>query len=166
MNWDSAYREEGRVFEGAPPWNNGEPQPEIAELIRAGKLPQRCARRRLRSRRGVAAAGGAGYTLVGIDVTPTATEPGLSTDTHVQDDITPFTGYDRRFSAILDSILFHSLPLELRDDYLRSVHRFARRFLLSCWSWPRAPSPPDAATRPNKVSEDELREAVSNADST
>ncbi len=37
MDWDSAYRQEG-AFEGPPPWNIGEPQPELAELIAAGKI--------------------------------------------------------------------------------------------------------------------------------
>ena len=37
MDWDGAYRGEG-VFGGPPPWNIGEPQPELAELVRAGKI--------------------------------------------------------------------------------------------------------------------------------
>ena len=37
MDWDSVYREQGQ-FEGPPPWNIGEPQPELAELMRAGKV--------------------------------------------------------------------------------------------------------------------------------
>ena len=37
MNWDSAYREEGD-FEGPPPWSIGEPQPELAALMSAGKF--------------------------------------------------------------------------------------------------------------------------------
>ena len=37
MDWDDAYREEGG-FEGPPPWNIGEPQPELAALIRDGKV--------------------------------------------------------------------------------------------------------------------------------
>ena len=32
MDWDDAYREEGG-FDGPPPWNIGEPQPELAALI-------------------------------------------------------------------------------------------------------------------------------------
>jgi 2-polyprenyl-3-methyl-5-hydroxy-6-metoxy-1,4-benzoquinol methylase len=36
MDWDSAYREE--KFEGPPPWNIGEPQPELAALVAAGKF--------------------------------------------------------------------------------------------------------------------------------
>ena len=37
MDWDSAYREEGG-FDGPPPWNIGEPQPELAQLIAGGKV--------------------------------------------------------------------------------------------------------------------------------
>ena len=37
MDWDSAYRQQG-AFEGPPPWNIGEPQPELAALIAAGKV--------------------------------------------------------------------------------------------------------------------------------
>ena len=32
MDWDSVYRQEGGV-DGPPPWNNGEPQPELAALL-------------------------------------------------------------------------------------------------------------------------------------
>ncbi len=37
MDWDSVYREE-KEFEGPPPWNIGEPQPELAALMAAGKF--------------------------------------------------------------------------------------------------------------------------------
>ena len=37
MDWDSTYRQQG-AFEGPPPWNIGEPQPELVELIRTGKI--------------------------------------------------------------------------------------------------------------------------------
>jgi hypothetical protein len=36
-DWDDADREQGE-FEGPPPWNIGEPQPELAALIAAGKV--------------------------------------------------------------------------------------------------------------------------------
>ena len=169
MDWDEAYRERG-VFEGPPPWNIGEPQPELAELIRAGKI---------RSDVLDAGCGYAelslelarlGYTVVGIDLTPTAIaaatkaaeERGLATATFVQDDITSFTGFDGRFNTIIDSTLFHSLPVEARDDYLRSVHRAAAPgasyyiLVFATGSFPE-----DAEFGPNVVSEDELREAVS-----
>src|SRR5262245_30436473 len=116
-DWDDVYREQG-VFEGPPPWNIGEPQPEIAELISAGRFRSDV----LDAGCGLAEASmtlaAQGHTVVGIDVTPTAVaeatktaqERGLTTATFVQDDITSFTGYDGRFSTILDSTLFHSLP--------------------------------------------------------
>ena len=74
-----------------------------------------------------------GYTVVGIDLTPTAVaaanraaqERNLATASFVQADITTFTGYDGRFNTIIDSTLFHSLPVEGRDAYLNSVHRAA-----------------------------------------
>jgi SAM-dependent methyltransferase len=170
MDWDSVYRQEGGVFEGPPPWNIGEPQPEVAELVRAGKFRSDV----LDAGCGVAEASlylaALGYTVVGIDVTPTAVaaataaaaERGLTNATFVQADITSFTGYDGRFSTILDSTLFHSLPVELRDNNLRSVHRAAApgaSYLVLVFA--AGAFPPDAETRPNEVTEDELRQAVS-----
>ncbi len=71
MDWDSVYREQG-VFEGPPPWNIGEPQPELAALIAAGKvrsdvLDAGCGYAELSL-----ALAADGYTVVGIDITPTA----------------------------------------------------------------------------------------------
>ncbi len=132
MDWDSAYRQQC-AFEGPPPWNIGEPQPELAALIAAGKvrsdvLDAGCGYAELSL-----ALATDGYTVVGIDLTPTAVAAAnraaqgrnLSTASFVQADITSFTGYDGRFSTIIDSTLFHSLPIEGRDGYLRSVHRAA-----------------------------------------
>ena len=99
MDWDSAYRQEG-TFEGPPPWNIGEPQPELAELIRAGKirsdvLDAGCGYAELSL-----ALAAEGYTVVGIDLTPTAVaaanraaqERNLSNASFAQADITSFTG--------------------------------------------------------------------------
>ena len=60
----------GRDFVGPPPWNIGEPQPELA--IRAGKfrsvvLDAGCGFAELSL-----ALAADGYTVVGIDLTPTA----------------------------------------------------------------------------------------------
>ena len=121
MDWDSVYKEEGG-FTGPPPWNIGEPQPELAVLIRDGKisgevLDAGCGHAELSL-----ALAAAGTTVVGIDLAPTAIaaaieaarERGLSNATFVCDDITSFTGYDERFDTIVDSTLFHSLPVEAR----------------------------------------------------
>jgi len=169
MDWDSAYREHGK-FEGPPPWNIGEPQPELAALVAAGKfrsdvLDAGCGYAELSL-----ALGADGYTVVGVDLTPTAIaaanraaqERGLTTVSFVQADITAFAGYDGRFNTVVDSTLFHSLSVEDRGAYLHSVHRaaadgagyfvlvFAKGAFAAEWE-----------TRPNEVDADELRDAVS-----
>lgn len=169
MDWDSAYREQGR-FEGPPPWNIGEPQPELAALIEAGKfrsdvLDAGCGFAELSL-----ALAAQGYTVVGVDLTPTAVaaatksaqERGLTTTTFVQADITSFSGYDGRFSTVVDSTLFHSLPVEGRDGYVRAVHRAAapgaHYFVLV---FAKGAFPAEMDPKPNEVDEDELRAAVS-----
>lgn len=169
MDWESTYRQEG-AFQGPPPWNIGEPQPELAALIDAGKitgevLDAGCGHAEL-----ALALAARGFTVVGIDVAPTAVaaateaarERGLNTVTFGCDDITSFTGYDGRFSTIIDSTLFHSLPVDGRDGYLRSIHRAAapgaRYFVLV---FAKGAFPADIDTKPNEVDEEELRAAVS-----
>src|SRR5690242_8046393 len=168
MDWDDAYQEKG-FFGGPPPWNIGEPQPELGALHRAGKfrsdvLDAGCGYAELSL-----ALAADGYTVVGIDLTPTAIaaatqaaqERGLANATFVQADITSFTGYDDRFNTVLDSTLFHSLPVEGRDGYLRSVHRAAApgaSFFILVFA--KGAFPAELETKPNEVDEDELRDAV------
>jgi SAM-dependent methyltransferase len=172
MDWDSAYRGQSD-FEGPPPWNIGEPQPELAALIAAGKfhsdvLDAGCGYAELSL-----ALAAAGYTVVGIDLTPTAvaaarkaaTERGLATASFAQADITDFSAYPPgsadRFSTVVDSTLFHSLPVQRRDDYLSTVHRAAAPgasyFVLV---FAKGAFPAEMETKPNEVDEDELRAAV------
>jgi len=168
MDWDDAYQSQG-PFEGPPPWNIGEPQPELAALIGAGKvrsdvLDAGCGYAELSL-----ALAADGYAVVGIDLTPTAVaaatkaaqDRGLTNATFVQDDITSFAGFDGRFNTIIDSTLFHSLPIEGRDGYLQSAHRAAApgaSFYILVFA--KGAFPPEAEFGPNTVTEDELREAV------
>ena len=169
MDWDDAYREEG-AFGGPPPWNIGEPQPELAALHRDGKfrsdvLDAGCGFAELSL-----ALAAQGYTVVGVDLTPTAVaaatkaaqERGLSTASFLQADITSFSGHDGRFNTVVDSTLFHSLPVEGRDGYLRSVHRAAapgaHYFVLV---FAKGAFPAEMEPKPNEVDEDELRAAMS-----
>ncbi|MGZ4583525.1 MAG: class I SAM-dependent methyltransferase [Mycobacterium sp.] len=169
MDWDSVYREEGE-FEGPPPWNIGEPQPELAALIADGRfrsdvLDAGCGFAELSL-----TLAAQGYTVVGVDLTPTAVaaatkaagDRGLTNASFVQADITQFGGYDGRFNTVVDSTLFHSLPVEGRDGYLRSIHRAAARgagyFVLV---FAKGAFPAEMETKPNEVDEDELRAAVS-----
>jgi SAM-dependent methyltransferase len=169
MDWDSAYREQGE-FEGPPPWNIGEPQPELAALVAAGKfrsdvLDAGCGYAELSL-----ALAADGYTVVGVDLTPTAIaaanraaqQRGLSTASFVQADVTGLTGYDGRFKTVVDSTLLHALAVEDRDGYLRSVHRAAADgadyFVLV---FAKGAFPSEWEFKPNEVDEDELRTAVS-----
>ena len=168
LDWDSAYRGEGD-FEGPPPWNIGEPQPELAALIRDGKvsgevLDAGCGHAEL-----ALSLAADGYTVVGIDMSPTAiaaatqaaAERNLPNATFVQGDITAFTGFDGRFNTIIDSTLFHSLPVEGRDGYQQSVLRAAAPgAVYYILVFAKGAFPAEWDTKPNEVDEIELRDAV------
>lgn len=164
MDWDAAYRQET-----LPPWSIGRPQPELAVLIDEGKmrgdvLDAGCGHAALSL-----ALAERGYTVVGLDSSATAIEAaaaiaaerGLTTATFAQADVTNFGGYDGRFSTIVDSGLFHALPPEKRQDYLRSVFRAAAPgaslFILAF----AAGALGDAEHGPRGFAETELRDAVS-----
>ncbi|SEF24454.1 Methyltransferase domain-containing protein [Amycolatopsis pretoriensis] len=166
--FESAYRGEapemGKGFR--PPWSIGEPQPEIAALIDAGAfhgevLDAGCGEGatsvRLAER---------GFTTVGLDQSPTAIElaraeaarRGLTGATFSVADISTFTGYDGRFGTIVDSTLFHSMPVELREGYQESIVRAAApgaSYFVLVFDSATVPSGPV-----NPVSADELREVV------
>jgi SAM-dependent methyltransferase len=165
LDWDGAYRQDG-TFGGPPPWNIGEPQPELAALlptgvIRSDVLDAGCGHAELSL-----ALAAQGYTVVGLDISPTAIaaanraaqERNLSTAAFAQADITSFTGYDGRFNTVIDSTLFHSIPVEARDGYLQSIHRAAAPgasyFVLV---FAKGAFPADVEQKPHEVEEDELR---------
>lgn len=169
FDFDPAYRGEAPQFGVGvrPPWSLGEPQPEIAALIDAGKvrgdvLDAGCGEAALSLH--LAALG---HNTVGLDASPTAIElakaeaakRGLGNATFEVADISAFTGYDGRFDTIIDSTLFHSMPVQLRDGYQQSIVRAAapkaRYYVLV---FDRAGMPESPA---NPVTEDELREVVS-----
>lgn len=168
MDWESAYRGAG-AFEGPPPWNIGEPQPALAELIEHTGitdpiLDAGCGHAEL-----ALALAGRGHTVVGIDLAPSAiaaataaaAERGLQTTTFVCADITAITGYDGFFSTIVDSTLFHSLPVDRRDAYLTSIHRAAApgaRFYALVFD--KGAFPEEFEGKPNDVTAEELRQAV------
>ncbi len=150
-----------------PPWSIGEPQPELAELIEQGKfvgdvLDAGCGEAAISlylAERGL--------TTVGLDQSATAIDlakaeaakRGLDNATFEVADISDFGGYDGRFSTIVDSTLFHSMPVELREGYQKSIVRAAAPgasyFVLV---FDKAGMPAGPA---NPVTEDELRDIVS-----
>src|ERR1700758_1228443 len=135
FEFEAAYRgESAQLGLGTrPPWSLGEPQPELAALIEQGKfhgdvLDVGC---------GEAAISlylaERGYTVVGLDLSPTAVDMarreaakrGLTNATFEVADISSFTGHDSRFGTIVDSTLFHSIPVEARNGYQQSIERAA-----------------------------------------
>lgn len=168
FDFDPAYRGETAEFGPGvrPPWSLGVPQPEIAALIDQGRIRGAV----LDAGCGEAALGlhtaALGHDTVGLDASPTAIElakaaaerRGLTNVTFEVADISDFTGYDARFDTIVDSTLFHSMPVELRDRYQRSIVRAAAPgasyfVLVFARTGDSGPA--------NPVTEDELREVVS-----
>src|ERR1700740_1704666 len=168
FEFESAYR--GEVAElglgTRPPWNIVDPQPELAALIDQGKfhgdvLDVGCGEAAVSLRLAEL-----GYITVGLDLSPTAIDMAraeaaghnLTNATFEVADISSFAGYDGRFGTIVDSTLFHSIPVELREGYQRSIVRAAAPgaayFALV---FDRVGMPDGPA---NPVTADELREVV------
>jgi 2-heptyl-1-hydroxyquinolin-4(1H)-one methyltransferase len=169
FDFDPAYRGETAEFGAGfrPPWSLGEPQPEIAALIDQGKITGEV----LDAGCGEAALSmhlaALGHNTVGLDASPTAiklakaeaAKRGLTRASFEVADISSFTGYDRRFNTIVDSTLFHSMPIELRDGYQQSIVRAAApgaSYFVLVFDSTGMPDGPA-----NAVTDDELRDVVS-----
>ncbi|WP_327151280.1 class I SAM-dependent methyltransferase [Nocardia sp. NBC_01329] len=171
FEFESVYRGDGPFGpDVAPPWSIGEPQPELAALIDQGRfhgevLDAGCGEGAISLYLAEH-----GFTTVGLDLAPTAIESaraeadrrGLDNATFEVADITAFTGYDGRFGTVVDSTLFHSIPVASREGYLASIARAAAPgaayFALV---FDRAGFPAMPVSGPAPVTADELREAVS-----
>ena len=169
FQFESAYRGESAQFgEGVrPPWSIGTPQPELAALIDQGKfhgdvLDVGCGEAAISL-----TLAELGHTTVGLDLSPTAIDLarreaeqlGLTNATFEVADISSFTGYDGRFGTIVDSTLFHSIPVEAREGYQHSISRAAApgaSYFALVFDRAAVPEGPI-----NAVTADELREVVS-----
>lgn len=169
FEFDAAYRgESDRLGAGAkPPWSIGGPQPELAVLINEGKfhgdiLDVGCGEAAISLH--LAAQG---HTTVGLDSSPTAielaraeaAERGLTNASFEVADISSFGGYDGRFGTIVDSTLFHSIPVEAREGYQQSIVRAAApgaSYFVLVFDKTAVPVGP-----PFAVTDDELRDVVS-----
>ncbi len=139
FEFETAYRGESTQFgDGVrPPWSIGAPQPELAALIEQDKfrgdvLDVGCGEAAISL-----ALAERGHTTVGLDLSPTAIDlaqreaekRGLTNVTFEVADISDFTGYPPgsagRFATIVDSTLFHSIPVEAREGYQQSISRAA-----------------------------------------
>lgn len=173
FEFDLVYRgQSARMGIGVrPPWSLGEPQPGLVALIDQGKfhgdvLDAGC---------GEAAVSlylaERGYTVVGLDLSPTAitlarheaVQRGLTNASFAVADISSFTQYppgsQNRFGTIVDSTVFHSIPVESRGDYQQSIARAAApgaSYFVLVFDKAAVPEGP-----PYAVTADELREVVS-----
>ncbi|MFE7799335.1 class I SAM-dependent methyltransferase [Nocardia sp. NPDC057440] len=172
FEFEEIYRGTGGPFGPGvkPPWSIGEPQPELAALIEQGRfhgdvLDVGCGEAAISL-----SLAERGFTTVGLDLSPTAVElaraeaarRGLVNASFEVADIASFTGYDGRFGTIVDSTLFHSIPVESREGYQQSIVRAAAPgaayFVLV---FDRAALPEVPEPGPSPVTADELREVVS-----
>lgn len=166
--FETAYRgEAAEMGEGnRPPWSIGEPQPEIAALIAAGKVHGEVLDAGCGEAATAIALAEQGFTTVGLDVSETAIDlaraeaarRGVHNASFEVADISAFTGYDGRFGTIIDSTLFHSMPAELREGYQQSIVRAAApgaSYFVLVFDRNGMPEGPVSA-----VTADELREVV------
>src|ERR1700727_1854128 len=169
FEFETAYRGEStQLGEGVrPPWSIGAPQPELSALIDQGKfhgdvLDVGCGEAAISL-----TLAELGHTTVGLDFSPTAIELarreaekwGLTKATFEVADISSFTGHDGEFGTIVDSTLFHSIPVEAREGYQQSISRAAApgaSYFALVFDKAAAPEGPI-----NAVTADELRDAVS-----
>ena len=169
FQFEAAYRGESTEFgEGTrPPWSIGVPQPELTALIDQGRfhgdvLDVGCGEAAISL-----TLAELGHHTLGLDLSPTAIElarreaahRGLDKAAFEVADISTFTGYDGRFGTIVDSTLFHSIPVEAREGYQQSISRAAApgaSYFALVFDKAAVPEGPV-----NAVTADELRDAVS-----
>lgn len=170
MDWDAAYQ--GHIFSGPPPWNIGAPQPVIASLITAGQIQAPV----LDAGCGIGdltlALAAAGYAATGIDISTAAIDQATERAAEGDLDVRFIQGDARnlaalglagpQFNTIIDCTLFHSLPLDARDDYLRGIYAAANpggRLYLLVFTTDALPADSPCPV-PNLVTDAEIRGAV------
>ena len=168
VDWDELYNGVASYAPGNPGWNIGELQPELAALERQGRFRSPV----LDSGCGVGvttlALAQKGYDAVGLDLSSSAIaqarRAAASGGQEVQfgvADLSKSTGYENYFYTVVDGLVFHCLPEQLRNGYIQSSARALRpggRFFALVFSTDAFPPNTDFGPRP--FTEPELRQTV------
>jgi cyclopropane fatty-acyl-phospholipid synthase-like methyltransferase len=156
-SWNSAY-------EGSPPWDIGEPQPEFVTLAETGKLHGQILDVGCGTGEQVILAARHGAEAMGVDIAELAIgrarakaeERGISATFQVAD-VLHLDQLGRQFDVITDSGVFHVFDDEQRPVYVSSLRSALRRggmYYMMCFS-DRQPG----GWGPRRVSQAELRTA-------
>ncbi len=157
-DFEEAYRE------GAPPWDVGRPQPEVARLADDGELVGDVLDEGCGTGENALLLAARGLRVVGLDAAPTAIERArakaaerrLAADFLVGDAL-DLARLRRRFETALDCGLFHVFDDADRARYARSIADVVGsggQLQLLCFSDEEPPGP-----GPRRVSEWDLRSA-------
>lgn len=168
VDWDELYRGDAVYAPGDPGWNIGQMQPEIAALERQGRFRGPV----LDSGCGIGTTAmtlaAKGYEVVGLDLSHDAINKarkasharGLSARFHTAD-LSKTTGFEGHFNTVVDGLVFHCLPDEQREGYIRSSAQALKpggRFFALVFA--TEAFPPNADFGPRPFSEQELRDVV------
>ena len=128
------YRDEQTAhgLPAATPWDIGEPQPVIQQLVALGAVKGEVLDPGTGPGHHAIHYASKGYSATGIDASPTAIDrarrnaqtAGVSVDFQVAD-ATVLEGLENRFDTVVDSAFFHTFATdtELQKSYLRALHR-------------------------------------------
>jgi 2-polyprenyl-3-methyl-5-hydroxy-6-metoxy-1,4-benzoquinol methylase len=168
VDWDELYRGKAAYAPGNPGWNIGELQPELAALERQGRFRSPV----LDSGCGVGittlALAAKGYEAVGLDLSASAIEQakraaeqqGLAVKFDVAD-LSKSTGYEGYFNTVVDGLVFHCLPEDLREGYIESsAHALAPGGRFFALVFATEAFPPGADFGPRPFTEQQLGDIV------
>jgi SAM-dependent methyltransferase len=142
------------------PWDIEAPQPAVVELARDGRIHGQVLDVGCGRGDNAIYLAGRGLRVTAVDASPTAIEQarerarGAAVDFAVADALT-LDGYAGRFDTIVDSALYHCLPVDDRPRYAKALHTAAgagAALLLLCIS-DQAPE----GMPPSRVSTADLR---------